>query len=176
MTTLDAFGEFSRNYLAIRGYSQVTVDGYWWVIKSFTESAGNIETKDITATQVGEWIFYMEDKGNTKSTIHTNVSRFKVFIGYLNLQGWCELDHTLIKAPKQPRTLPKYTTSEAIDKMIMYAPSIRDKAIISVLFSTALRNSELRNLIRTEHNRIFNTENKPIMKKPIDNKRTISVQ
>jgi integrase/recombinase XerC/integrase/recombinase XerD len=143
---LQGFSLFTRDYLAMRGYSQITVDGYWWVIKSFVDAVGNIDTTDIDRAKIGEWFMYMEDKGNTRSTIHSNVSRLRVFIEYLNLDGLCRLRKDEVVLPRKPKTLPQYSTKSNVDSMIAYAPSIRDKAIIAVLFSTALRNSELRNL------------------------------
>lgn len=150
MLVLQAYQEFSHNYLQARAYSQQTIAGYWWIVKSFVEAVGNIDTKDITLSHLAEWIVYMEAKGNTRMTIAGNMGRFRVFIEYLNLQGICYLSKEQIKPPRKPKTLPKYSTSDDIDKMIQAALSIRDKAIISLMFSTAIRNTELRNLKITD--------------------------
>lgn len=146
MKVLEAYAEFSRNYLMARMYSQQTIDGYWWVIRSFVQSAGNLETTDINISVYSDWIQFMDGKGNTKATIHSNVSRFRVFIEYLNLQELCYLGKEQIVPPRKPRSLPKFTTPETVDKMISHSNSVRDKAIVAVFFSTGLRNAELRNL------------------------------
>lgn len=151
MTTLEAFSDFSRNYLMARCYSQKTVDGYWWVIRSFVESAGNIRTEEITYQTYTAWVEHMQNKGNAKLTIHTNVSNFRVFVDYLHLLGLCELHRDAIKAPKRPRHRQvKFAPKNRVEAMIRASQSLRNRAILAVMFSGAIRNSELRNLKRTD--------------------------
>lgn len=151
MTILEAFSDFSRNYLMVRGYSQKTIDGYWWVIRSFMQSAGNIQTDAITTQTYVAWVEYMHDKGNAKSTIHTNISNFRVFVDFINLLGACELRKDDIKAPKRPKHRNiKYAPKDRVEAMIRASGSIRDRAILAVTFSGALRNAEVRNLRRVD--------------------------
>lgn len=154
MTTLEAFSDFSRNYLMARCYSQKTIEGYWWVIKSFIESAGNVDTTEINLEKLSSWVCYMEEvKANKKLTIHTNVSYFRVFVGYLHLKGECQLTKEEIVAPRRPkRRNIKWAPSSRVETMINASGSIRDKAIIAVMFCGAIRNAELRNLKRDDIN------------------------
>jgi site-specific recombinase XerD len=151
MKILEAYKEFSVNYLQARAYSPVTISGYWWIVKSFVEAVGNIDTSHIEMEHVSAWIGYMQSKGNTKMTVSGNMGRFRVFIEYLNLQGHCYLSKELIRPPRKPKTIPKYSTQDEIELMVRHAASIRDKAIISLLFSTGIRNSELRNLLVSDY-------------------------
>lgn len=148
MKILEAYKEFSDNYLLIRQYSPVTVDGYWWVIKSFIEFTGNIEVEKITIELLNAWIRYTQDKGNTKSTVATNIARMRIFIHYLNLAGYTTIRKESLALPKIPRHLPEYVTLEQVNRMIDFAPSLRDKTIVSMFFSTGMRNSELRSLLK----------------------------
>lgn len=149
-TVLDAYSEFAKNYLIARQYSQKTIDGYWWIVKSFIQAVGNIDTLDITESSIGEWVSYMDRKGMQKSTMHTNVSLFRVFVDYLYIRGSCKLHKDVIKAPKRPKNHPRYKKIDEVSKMIDACGSIRNKAIVSMLFVTGLRNSELRNLKRDQ--------------------------
>lgn len=148
MAILGAYSDFVKNYLQVRQYSPATVDGYWWVIKSLVKSLGDIKTQDITIDRIHEWIRYMESIGSTEATIASNIARLRVFIDYLNLRRLCKVKKDDIYLPKMPLVLPKYVRKEDVDRIIDFAGSIRDQAILSILFSTGLRNSELRNLLR----------------------------
>lgn len=147
---LQAFSEFSRNYLMARCFSQKYIDQHWWAVRSFVEANGDILTSAINETTHAAWVEHMSKKGNAKTTIHTNVSNFRLFIGYLNLKGLCELTKDQIKAPRRPKTIPKYVDKQKVEAMIQTACSVRDKAIVAVMFSTGLRNSELRALKRSD--------------------------
>jgi Site-specific recombinase XerD len=150
MKILDAFAEFTRNYLQVRQSSSVTIDGYWWVIKSFINVNGNIPVCELDQQAFGCWVEGMIAKGNTKSSISSNIARFKVFIKYLELAHECKLSASSIKTPRAPKTLPKYVTAETVQKLIQNASNARDKAIIALLFSSGLRSNEIRTLERRQ--------------------------
>lgn len=149
MTILDAFSVFKSEVLIANDRSQSYVDGFWWMIRSFTDVAGNIYTDAITLEIYTEWRRYMHDR-HRMSTIHTNVSRFRVFAAWLVEEGWCRLDMRKIKAPKRPKPNPQYLTAGEIDKMVTMAQTVRDKAILDVLFSAGVRNTECRELRRND--------------------------
>lgn len=147
---LEAYSDFSRDYLMARCYSPKTIDTYWFAVKSFIDSAGNIKCIDLDLPTYSKWVQYMQEKGNKKLTIHTNISRFRIFIEYLNLQGWCFLGKEQIKLPKKPRSNVKYATKDEVEILITHANGIRNKALIAVMFSGAFRNAEIRNLRKSD--------------------------
>lgn len=145
-TILQGYNLFIREYCAARLYSQKTIEGYWWAIKSFVDHMGNVNLDGLDHTTYSLWVTSMYEKGNSKITIHTNVSRFRVFVDYAHLQGWCKLTKDDIRVPKKPKTIVKYARRDEIDELIRHANCVRNRAIIAVMFSTGLRASELRNL------------------------------
>lgn len=147
---LEAYSDFSRDYLIARCYSPKTIDTYWFSVKSFVQSSGNIKCLDLDLKVYSEWVHFMQEKGNKKLTIHTNISRFRIFVEYLNLQGWCFLGKEQIKLPKKPKSNVKYATKDDIETLIARANGVRNKALIAVMFDTGLRNSEVRNLKRSD--------------------------
>jgi integrase/recombinase XerD len=149
MTILDAFSVFKSEVLIANDRSQSYINGFWWMIRSFTDVAGNIFATDITLEIYNEWRRHMGER-HRPNTIHTNVSRFRVFAEWLVEQGWSKLPVDKIKAPKRPKPNPTYLTTEDIDKMVAAAQTIRDKAIIDVLFSAGVRNTECRELRRND--------------------------
>lgn len=150
MTVLEAFTDFTHNYLEVRQYSKVTIDGYWWVIRSYIQCHGNCDTTKLTKDAYIAWVHYMNDKGNTATTVTSNISRMRIFIDYLNLLGLCPLKKADIIVPKKQKRLPRYVTPETVEILIQNASNVRDRAIISLLFATGIRSSELRNLKRDD--------------------------
>lgn len=152
-TTMDAYVMFVKEYCVARMYSQDTVNGYWWAIKSFIDSVGDIPISQVDHQIFSDWVVAMAQKGNAKATIHTNVARFRMFIEFANRKGWCELTKDEIKLPKKTRNQHiRYARTWEIDLLIKHAGSIRNQAIIAVMFSAALRASELRNLKKSDVN------------------------
>jgi site-specific recombinase XerD len=149
MTILDAFSVFKNEVLLANDRSQSYIDGFWWMVRSFTDVAGNIDTEDITLEVYTEWRRYMHDR-HRMNTIHTNVSRFKVFADWLVEQGWSSIPMDKVKAPKRPKPNPTYLTAGEIDKMVAAATNIRDKAIIDVLFSCGVRSNECREMRKND--------------------------
>lgn len=149
MTILDAFSTFKGEELIANDRAQATIDGFWWMIRSFTDVAGNIDTEDITLEVYNEWRRYMNGK-HRLTTIHTHVSRFRVFAEWLVEQGWCSLQMKKVKAPRRPKPNPVWLIPSEIDRMVAAATNVRDKAIIDVLFSCGVRNTECRELRRSD--------------------------
>lgn len=149
MTILDAFSVFKSEELFANDRSQTYVDGFWWMIRSFTDISGNIDTEEITLELYNEWRRHMGSKHRT-STIHTNVSRFRIFALWLVEQKLCFISISKVKASKKAKPNPIYWTSEDVSKMVAAAPTARDKAIIDVLFSGGLRNTECRELRKAD--------------------------
>mgnify|MGYP001064279666 CR=1 FL=1 len=146
-TILEAYERFAREYCGARLYSYKTIEGYWWAIKSFIDLIGDIQTADLDHRKYSDWVVAMHERGNTRLTIHTNVARFRNFVDFMHLKGWTPLTKDDIKLPKKPKNRRiVYARVDEINLLIKHASCIRDAAIFAVMFSGALRASELRNL------------------------------
>jgi site-specific recombinase XerD len=150
MKITEAFREFHEHYLTVRLYSPETVKGYRWVLHSFIEANGEIETDELGKETVDAWVSFMHKKGLSQSTMVSNLSRFKVFAMFVSQAGWSPIRKNDIFVPKKPKTLPKGIPPEQVDRMLEVCKCIRDKALISFLFSTGVRNTELREMKRTD--------------------------
>lgn len=147
VTILEAFGEFEEHYLAARLYSDKTIVGYYWVVKSFVDCHGDLGISDITKFSLTQWSAHMLSKGNSQSTIVSHLSRFKVFIYYLIETRSMNITKRDVYVPKKPKTLPRHVRPTDVESMISAAGTIRDQAIVAFLFSTGARNSEVRNML-----------------------------
>lgn len=150
MYLMEAFAQFKNHQLNAFLFSEKTINGYYWVLHSFYLCHGDIPVGDVTKEKVAEWIDFMQNKGNSRSTIICNLNRFKMFAKYLEYENLSPIKHIDVPSPKPASTIPKYVDSGQIKTMIDKSNNLRDSAIVSTLFCTGMRNSELRNLRKTD--------------------------
>ncbi len=149
---LELFITFLRDE---RNYSLNTIEAYKRDICQFLESLKNwkglknkIDFKDITEQDIRKWLAE-ELKTKTRTTVSRKLASLRSFFKFLVREEIIAKDPSVfIENPKTPRTLP---TSLNIDETfsLLDAPkgedfiSIRDKAILELLYSTGIRVSEL---------------------------------
>lgn len=171
MTSHDALRQFLEHLEIERGSSLKTVDNYNRYISKFFEW-GNIKNiNEVTEDKIREFRLYLNrlpgsTKGmgprssgaNTmkKSTQNYYLIAIRQFLKYLGKRGIAALAPDKIDLAKMRDRQIDFLTEDEL-KRILEAPngidekSLRDKAILELLFSTGLRISELCSLPRDAH-------------------------
>jgi len=129
--------EFGKWLLVKKGISYVTIAGYQGSAKRLIKT---LKTYEPTHDQIINYIVNMHEKEFSYSHI-VNTS--------LALEWYTEFIGNRIQLgrPKKPRTIIKDTLSEGeVTLLINAAKTIREKAIISLLAYSGIRNKELCNL------------------------------
>ena len=143
----EALSVFISEYILLRGLTASTQENYECAIKSFIRCCGNINLEDLSATHIIMWRRTME-KENSPGTTRTNLSKLKNLIIFTNKKHITDIDLDIIQLPKVQHPLPRFLTREEISRMVEYAPTSRDKALISFMFSTGLRAGEISKLTK----------------------------
>ena len=128
------FSEFRSYLLAMKGISDVTVQGYTGSLKPMFR---RIKSGRPTHEEIKDYIVWMHDEEYSYNYI-VNTS--------LAIEWWTRFHGYPIKLgrPKKPRTIVKDVLSEAeTTRMIASAKNIREKAIITLLAYSGVRNKEL---------------------------------
>jgi integrase/recombinase XerD len=128
-----------KNELKIRGFSPLTVRNYSFFVKKFLEKIDkNVEelNEDDAKAYLGEMF-----DSKSKNTIMLAAASLKFF--YVETLG---KDFTNVRIPKKDRKLPEVLTKEEVRRLIDSADNIKSRLIISMLYSSGLRVSELVNL------------------------------
>lgn len=95
----------------------------------------------------------MVKQGFDRRTVSRRLSTLRSFFKFLVKNNFIDNDPTiLIKAPKIKKRLPSFLTIEAINETLKIASSMRDRAILELLYSCGLRASELVGLNLTDVN------------------------
>lgn len=156
---------FFNNYLVIqKNYSEHTIRSYKITFKLFVKylidnkkvSLKKISLNDLTRNNVIDFLNYLETSDNILiSTRNNRLAAIKSFCNYLNFQDLTELHNIqqilLIPSKKGDNRLIEYLTKE---ELTIYLNSIktnnrkgiRDYTLVSLLYDSAIRESELTNL------------------------------
>ncbi len=142
---MDAFIEHLR---VVRQASEHTLRNYSVDVIDFLRFTSEAEAP-VNQLLVRRYLAHLQKTGHAKSTTARKVAALRSFFRYLVKREIIEADPTEgIRAPKQPRKLPKVVQEDFITGL-MAAPDtataigLRDRAILETLYSTGLRVSEL---------------------------------
>ncbi|MEM8872682.1 MAG: tyrosine recombinase XerC [Planctomycetota bacterium] len=109
----------------------------------------DVKLVDVEADVVREFLAYLAAQNYTKSTTARKLATLRSFYKFLIRRGRVETSPmNAIRTPKQDKRLPKCLTLEQI-QLLLDAPgdadilSLRDKAMLEVLYSSGIRVSEL---------------------------------
>jgi site-specific recombinase XerD len=158
LTNLDELKQQFLEYVEIeKGRSVKTVENYDHYLRRFIEFSKAKQPKDITENSIREYRLWLNRQDNrqvqNKGTLKKKTQAYhlialRAFLKYMAKRGITTISPEMIELPKiGERHLDLITTEELL--RFLNAPSgtdlksLRDKAILELLFSTGLRVSEL---------------------------------
>jgi integrase/recombinase XerD len=160
---VDLWPERFEEYMQARNFSPRTVEAYRGEVRTFLaflEPKGLLSLASLTRGHLEEYrlhLFYLKPpnkdhlSAKTQSTRITAVRRFVRFLvreDYLLIDVGADME-----MPRVPDSLPRVVLSEQETVRLIEAPDtstkigIRDRAVLELLYGTALRNSELGSLV-----------------------------
>lgn len=151
MRLSEALECFETEYIAMRGLSSSTLHNYREAIQSATKTLGDIEVDVITPHDVLKWRQAMEGH-NRPGTVRVNMSKLKNILSFTNRKGLTSFDMGEFFLPKVPPPLPDYLTAHEVQELVDAAERPRDKALISMLYTTGMRAGEATRLTKRDIN------------------------
>lgn len=151
-------------YLEVeRNRSQKTIENYHHYLKRFLTWAKITEPKEITADLVRNYRIHLnrlaDEKGNElkKITQNYHVIAIRSFLKYLSKRDIETLSAEKIEVGKNPSHEIEFLNGDEVERLLQSAwesdlKSLRDRAILELLFSAGLRVSELINVNRDQIN------------------------
>lgn len=129
--TLQTFSDF---LLVKKGIRMITIDGYHGATKRMIRQLGT--TKPIPE-QIYDYMAWFHRQNYSYSYIHNTTLALE---WYMNFIG----NPIKLGRQKKPRTIVKNTLTEAeVTQLLMHCKNIREKAILSLLAYSGMRNKEL---------------------------------
>lgn len=155
MKISEAFDLYKNNYILVRGQSKRTLENNDLVKKLIITNVGNKNLRYLNLDDVAFWVAEIS-KNRKPNTTRLYVVRLRVVLKYARNLGYKALNPELIPVPKREDTKRNFLTPDEVAAMIENAFDIRNKFIISFLYSSGIRVSELCSLKRDAvYNRQF---------------------
>ncbi|HHS48746.1 MAG TPA: tyrosine recombinase XerC [Desulfurella acetivorans] len=154
---MDVLNNF-LSYLKSTYQSKQTIQSYFLDVSQLIRYT---KTYKVSENDINAYILFLSKSKKSPSTIKRKLSALSVFYDYLKKSGIYNFDFDLIARPKTSKPLPKFLDIDETITLIENIQSLRDKSIMYLLYTSALRVSELVNLniedINFSNNTIFIT-------------------
>ena len=147
MRLSEAFDEYRDNYMVLKGRSRSTIEHHEYKKVSVVEFLQDKNIEDITSSDISAWYKFLS-RNRSQNTVRNYISTIREVLDYMNLRGSNCLKKALIPAPKRLDHIPEFLTPNEVSAMIENTSSLRNKCVISLLYSSGIRLSELINLNR----------------------------
>jgi integrase/recombinase XerD len=128
-----------KTELKLRGFSPLTLRNYSFFVDKFLKYT-NKASKDLDTDDVKSYLGSLFEN-KSKNTIMLAAAAIKFFFVEI-----LDKDFSKIKIPKKEKRLPEVLTKDEIKKLINACETKKSKLMISLLYSSGLRVSELVNL------------------------------
>lgn len=155
MLISEAFSTYETNFMILKGYGRRSIETYRHVSRSLIEIIGNKDIHELTLDDVYRWHKQASIRRRS-NTVRNDLSAVRQVLKWLTLQGVETLNYQMIPVPKREDTVTIFLTPAEVSRMITHASSIRNKLVVSLLYSSGIRVSELVSLDRGQiRNRSF---------------------
>lgn len=160
MTISEAFEAYRIDVVVFKNQSSKTEENHIIAQHALVRFFGDIDVTSLTFEDVRQWKTHL-DKTRSQDTVRNYIIKLRVVLGYLRTRGYDVIEPSTIPVPKRLNKPPKCISSQDVKTLIDATPNIRSKAIISLLYSSGIRVSELCSLNRDDlHNKRFTIHGK----------------
>jgi integrase/recombinase XerC len=142
-----------RSYLIVeKNFSKHTAKAYYSDILGYLLWLSEVNCTEVNFSKVREYLHFIQKFDYKKTTIARKIASVRTFYKYLYREKHVETNPALnLNAPKRPKPLPKFLTTEEVMNIINSAPmdtpaGYRNRVIIELLWVTGMRVSELSGL------------------------------
>jgi len=142
-----AFDLYKRDRIIFANQSAKTEENHEIVKRNIIQFLGDVEVECLTFEHVRTWKQYL-DKSRSTDTVRNYVIKLRVVLGFLNIRGVMCLRPEDIPVPKRRDKIPSFLKPEEVSVLIDATARVKNKAIISLLYASGIRISELCSLDR----------------------------
>lgn len=141
------------HYLAVeRGLANNTLDSYNRDLNQFLGFLEKEKVEDVqkaTRNMVMSYLLFLQKRGRATATVSRHLAALKSFYHFLLREKYIEKDPTAnLESPKLEKKLPRILAVKEVE-MLLSQPvgagpaTLRDKAMLELLYATGIRVSEL---------------------------------
>lgn len=163
MKISEAFALYGK-YMVINGQAKRTIETHYYVGRRLVEVVGDKKINKLTLDDISKWhnIMNYRIKNNrtvmkrTPNSLRADILRLRAVLKHLKLIGVKCMDYELVPIPKREPIPRCFLSEDEVSSLIEHAYSLRNQCIISLLYSSGVRLSEMLSLNRNSiHERRF---------------------
>jgi site-specific recombinase XerD len=125
-----------------RNQSKKTEENHYVCLRALLEFFGDRHIESLSFEDVRNWKIHL-DEGRAPKTVRCYIIKLRVVLAYLKKKGVDVVDVDLIPLPKAAQRPPQFLSKEEVAVLIKSTSKIKNKAIISLLYASGIRISEL---------------------------------
>lgn len=155
MLVSEAFQSYAADVIVFKNQSRKTEENHFVVMKALIVHFGDIHIEKLEFTLIRDWKLALE-KCRSPETVRNYIIKLRVVLKYLRERSVNCIPPEQIPVPKRRDKVPLFLTSEQVSECIDGTKQVKNKAIVSLLYSSGVRVSELCALDRgCMHNNTF---------------------
>jgi site-specific recombinase XerD len=164
MRISEAFDMYRDDYIRLKNQSKRTEEIHEACKRLLLTNMDDKPIEQLELADVRDWIEKIKH-GRANNSVRVYVIRLRAVLTYLDIRGVKCLDARLVPVPKRDATVPTFLTESEVTAMITAAYSLRNAFIVSLIYSSGIRLSELirlnRGQIRDKSFTVIGKGNKP---------------
>lgn len=145
MKISEAFKAYARDVIVFKNQSKKTEENHFICCKALVVFFDDVEIESLTFSMIRDWKAEL-DKHRSHETVRNYIIKLRVVLKYLRERGHNCLRPDEIPVPKRTDKVPIFITESEVSRLIVGAKKLRNKAIVSLLYGSGIRVSELCNL------------------------------
>lgn len=157
----EAFEKYRLEYIVYRNQSAKTEEMSVYAMKSLIAYIGDIPIENLTFDQIRKWKTELE-RARSQNTVRGYIIKLRVVLTHMKRSGLGVIDPDLVGIPKKVNTVVDFLTEQEVTSLIEVALKPvsgyslfnrqRNAALLSLLYASGIRVSELRQLDRSNIN------------------------
>jgi site-specific recombinase XerD len=130
--------------LRLGGRAKATIRGYGDAVEDFEDFVMHLDLLKVTHREVREFLHWLFVQGSSAQTVRVKKYALSSFYNFLLRMDTVKSSPVrLIPNPKSRRKIPRVLSAEDCRKLIRGCRTIRDRAVVEVMWATGCRISEV---------------------------------
>lgn len=142
MRISEAFDMYLEDYIRAKNQSTRTEETHEACKRLLVQFLGDKELSQLSLLDVREWRKEIS-KGRRPNSVRVYILRLRAVLRYCNIRDIPAVKSELVPVPKREATVPVFLTEQEVTRMIECSTSVRNAFVISLLYSSGIRLSEL---------------------------------
>lgn len=133
---------YKKDCIIFRNQSRKTEENHDVAMRALIGFVGDMHVEDLTFEMIRDWKIHL-DNGRSPVTVRCYIIKLRVVLVHLYNIGLKVINPDSIPVPKRVEKVPEFLTKEQVAHLIDCTDRIKNKAIVSLLYASGIRVSEL---------------------------------